>query len=273
MGRRISCGTVEWVAREGVPGYWRAAVTFPKGPTRPKRERHWFRLDAGEVRSEAAARARALQLNALARAGRLSPPAEALPTARARPWDEIPDKTPGGLETVKGWSKRWSEERARRGWKSVRADDARLRTWVWPRLGGIAMVHVQRSQIETVSEWLDDQVLEEKLSWKTALNVWSLLSKLFHDAAHGKPRALRVRALQGDPTENVAPPDRGARKGKQFLYPSEFDRLLRCDAVPLEARQVYAVAVFLYAVRNPHGSSRCGDLGRSRLCDHPNPPR
>jgi integrase len=222
------------------------------------RERHWFRLDG--IRTEAEARGRALQLGALAREGRLSPPAEALPTAKARPWDEIPDRTAGGLETVKGWTLRWLAERRRRGLKSVRADEARLRTWIWPRLGAIAMVHVQREQIETVVEWLDEKVREKKLAWKTALNVWTVLSKLFQDSAYGKPRELRVRATQGDPTERVAPPDRGARKGKQFLYPSELERLLRCDEVPLAVRQVYAVAVYLYPREGELEALDCDDV-------------
>lgn len=253
MGTKVATkGSVECVR-----GRWRTLVTFPKGPARPKRLRQWWWLDA---RDEAAARAQALKLGAAARAGKLEPLDASKPPAPAkpRPWDTIPDKLGDGRETVKGWCGRWIAERSRRGHKSLRGETSCLRTWVWPRVGHLAMAAVTRADLEAWVEAIDEAVREEELSWKTALNAWGLVSKMFSDACAGKPRELRVRA--DDPSEKVSPPDRGARKGKQFLYPSEFLRLVGCDAVEEDAREVYAVAAYLYPRAGELEALHCEDL-------------
>lgn len=252
MGRVLTKGSVQFA-----DGYWRAFISFPKGPSRPQRERYWFRLTAS---TEALARVQALKLAELARTGRLSPPDRARkPTPPApKPGDTIPDRDSAGRETVKGWTRRWLVERERRGLKSTRSDEARLRAWVWPRLGALPIAEVTRAQIEEWVEAIDADVREDELAWKTALNAWGLISKLFTDASCGKPRDLRVR--EDDPTERVMPPDRGARKGKQFLYPSEMQRLLECDAVEVAVRQVYALAVFLYPREGELEALHCEDI-------------
>ncbi len=82
------------------------------------------------------------------------------------------------------------------------------------------------------------------LSWKTAQEIWSATRCLFRSAARNKNRALRVRP--DDPTEGVEPPDRGPRKAKQYLYPSEARRLLACKEVPLAFRRAAALCMYLY---------------------------
>lgn len=256
MGRKTSIGSVECIR-----GAWRALVTFPRSPTRPVRVRQWWSLDAT---SEAAARAQALKLMAAARAGKIQPADRAQPARLSppRPWDTIPDKLPDGRETVKGWSLRWLAEREKRGHKSGRSELSCLRTWVWPRIGHLAIATVTRGDIEAWVEATDDVVRDDERkgrpSWKTALNAWGLVSKVFTDACAGKPRELRVRA--DDPTERVAPPDRGVRKGKQFLYPSEVSHLMACDEVDPEAREVYAVAVYLYPRAGELEALHCEDI-------------
>lgn len=241
VGRRLTCGSVQYrAAEDGSGGYWRALVTFPRTKTEPRRRR-WFRLDG--VKTEAEARASAVQLDALARAGKLTEP-HAPPAPHAGPVDTIPDRTADGAETVKGWTQRWLAERRRRGLKSIRADESRWREWIWPRIGHLAVASVRRGDIEAWVEWVDEQVREDELAWKTAQNAWGQISKAFADASEGKPLALRVR--EDNPAARVAPPDRGVRKGKQFLYPSEVAALLACAEVPVELREVYAVAVYLY---------------------------
>jgi hypothetical protein len=70
------------------------------------------------------------------------------------------------------------------------------------------------------------------------------------------PRTLRAssavvtygvhRTGTDNPCNGVAPPDRGARKVKQYLWPVEFAALMDCAAVPLEWRRIYALAVYLH---------------------------
>jgi len=52
---------------------------------------------------------------------------------------------------------------------------------------------------------------------------------------------------RGDnPATGVRGPDRGVRKAKQFLFPSEFETFVTCAEVPMHWRRIVAVAVFLY---------------------------
>jgi integrase len=87
-------------------------------------------------------------------------------------------------------------------------------------------------------------VIAGALSWKTALNVWGLLSKLFKDACASKVRALRVR--EDNPASSVPGPDRGARKAKTYLYPTEVQKLIACEQIPLAWRRAVALSVYLY---------------------------
>lgn len=133
------------------------------------------------------------------------------------------------------------------------------------------MGSIQRADIERVVELLDKRIcLEEKnpqhLSWKTASNVWTLITKMFDDAVNSKNRSLRVRT--DDPSDGVRPPERGDAKAKQFLYPSEFLKLVSCDAtsadarplVPLRFRILYAAATYTFARRRARGAH----VGRHR---------
>ncbi len=89
-------------------------------------------------------------------------------------------------------------------------------------------------------------MLAGELSWKTAANVWGIVTKMFDDASASKVKALRVR--QGDnPAAGVKGPDLGAKKAKVYLYPSEFLALVSCQSVPLRRRHMYAVACYSYA--------------------------
>lgn len=253
MGRKLSKGSVELKG-----GVWRALITFPRNAQRPKRTRHWFLLP--QCATEAAARKVALKLAKDAAAGTIAPPDKrrtvALP-ANA-PWAEIPARTPDGRETVRGWSERWVETRKARGLKSHRADLGRLHTWVWPSLGALAIEDVTRAHLEAWVERIDAAVRDDELAWKTALNAWGLLTKLFDDAYQGKPLALRVR--KDNPAADVRGPDRGARRAKQFLYPSEARALLACPEVPLDVAQVYALAIYLYPRAGELEALACEDV-------------
>jgi integrase len=122
-----------------------------------------------------------------------------------------------------------------------------MKTHVGPILGSMvitAPLAIAVTQIETLVAMLDQKIHSEEMSWHTASNAWSLVTKLFDDACNSKNPALRKRS--DNPCLGVRGPDRGTRKAKVFLYPDEAEKLLRSDRVPLEAREVYAVAIYTF---------------------------
>lgn len=60
----------------------------------------------------------------------------------------------------------------------------------------------------------------------------------------GQPKKLRVRI--DNPCVGIVPPDMDDAKELQWLYPDEFMRLMACELVPLAARRLYALAVYLF---------------------------
>ncbi len=147
-------------------------------------------------------------------------------------------------ETVKDWAERWIKERVARGLTTAPNDKGYMRNHVEPVLGDLAMVSLKRADIETLVEALDGKVRAKTLSAKTALNVWGTVTKMCSDACSSKQRDLRVR--DDDPTTNVAGPDRGTKKSKVYLYPSEFVKFVQCEKVSVEFRQLVAVAIYTY---------------------------
>jgi len=162
------------------------------------------------------------------------------------PWADraAPAKPPAPVEeTLDAYFTRWLAERKVRGITSTRTDSSRYRTHIAPRLGALPVRAVTKLHVERLVEALDGATRKGS-SWKTAMSAWAVVSRLFKDAVASKTLALRVR--DDNPCVGVRPPDRGASRAKNYLWPSEFLALVRCEAVPLSWRRLYAVAVFLY---------------------------
>ena len=139
---------------------------------------------------------------------------------------------------------RWVASRVAKGNTSTRDDKSRYETHVDPLIGDKRIAAVTRFEIEGIVESLDGKVRADSLSWHTAWNVWAIVSKMFRDASMAKQRDLRVR--EDNPCERVAAPDRGVRRSKQFLYPSELLAVANCEDVALEWRRLIALAVYLF---------------------------
>lgn len=156
------------------------------------------------------------------------------------------------IETVREYADRWIADRTARGITTAATHDAgRLRRHVLPLIGSLDVRTFGREDVEKVVADLDRKSRldadddDDALWWKTASNVWVLLSRMCKDMTDAKNRALRVR--DDNPAERVAPPDRGEARAKNYLYPSEFRRLVECQAIDVRFRIVYAVAVYTYA--------------------------
>jgi integrase len=147
-------------------------------------------------------------------------------------------------ETVDGYAKRWLADREGRI-KSLRSDRGRLERHVLGILGSLDVRTFNRDDVERLRDDLDRKIVARKLSWKTAANVWTVVTSMADEMVNAKRRELRVR--QDNPYKDVRPPERGSRKAKQYLYPSEFLALVSCDDVPLRWRRAVAVAVYTYA--------------------------
>jgi integrase len=169
-------------------------------------------------------------------------------------------------ETVRKWSERWIKSREERGNTTTRDDASRLEHHVFPTLGDRPIAIVTRDDVETVVEKLDGKVRAGELSWHTAWNVWAVVSRMFRDAANAKQRDLRAR--EDNPCANVAPPDRGARKGKVSLYPSEFLSLVSCELAPVEWRRIIALAVYLFPRAGEHEALEWSDVDVERGIVH-----
>jgi integrase len=172
--------------------------------------------------------------------------------ARERP--ELPaPPAPGGAPppqgvTLKDWSDAWCDDRARRGLSSVDDDRGRLRKWILPRfdppLGSRPAQSLTNADLERLVEDIDERVRREELSWKTAKNVWGLVTKMCDDMVRSKTATLRIRS------DNIAKvvrgPDEGIVRSKAYLYPSEFLALMCCTRVPIRWRRLIAVNVYTY---------------------------
>jgi integrase len=145
--------------------------------------------------------------------------------------------------TVAAWFERFAAFRERRGLTSVKDDRSRFANHVKTTLGALAMATVTREDLEALVRSLDAKVHAQELSWKSAQNVWMLVTKMFGEAVRSKLPELRVRA--DNPCKDVAAPDRGVSKAKVYLYPSELATFLECDKVPVRWRRMVAVAVYL----------------------------
>jgi hypothetical protein len=148
---------------------------------------------------------------------------------------------PGTVETVSEWVNRWIVDRQARGIGSALHDKGRLGKHALPVWGPLVMTAIGRDDVERVVESLDRKILSDEgddahLSWKTASNVWVLVTKMFDDAANSKNRALRIRS--DNPTTGVRGPERGTSKARVYLWPSEFAKLVACPAIDLRFRRL-----------------------------------
>jgi integrase len=146
-------------------------------------------------------------------------------------------------ETFGEYAARWLQDRQGRV-KSLRSDRGRLTSHVLPMLGPLDVRTFGRADVERLRDDLDTKITLGELSWKTSANVWTVVTSMCADMMSAKKSALRVR--DGNPCRDVKAPERGARKAKQYLYPSEFLAVVSCVRVPLRWRRAVALAVYTF---------------------------
>jgi integrase len=146
-------------------------------------------------------------------------------------------------ETVAEYAKRWLADREGRV-NAIRDDRSRIRDHVLPTLGPLDVRTFDRDDVEGLRDELDAKITKGALAWKTVACVWTLVTSMCGDMVSAKKREFRMRS--DNPCRDVKPPERGARKAKQYLYPSELLTFVSCEAVPLRWRRAVALAVYLF---------------------------
>lgn len=169
---------------------------------------------------------------------------------RAHETGAVPAET---KETVDEWFDRWLAAREKKGLRSTRTDRGRFHKWISPCIGGKAITEITRRDLEEIVQRLDEAVrksssaLDNAFKWKTASNVWGVVTKMFADACRSKVLDLRVR--EDNPAREIEGPDRGVERSGPYLFPSEFEALILCDRVPARWRRIFTLATYLYVRR------------------------
>lgn len=147
-------------------------------------------------------------------------------------------------ELVDDWFRRWCADRTKRGLLCAPTDRGNYANHIARFIGRRPMPAVTPDDIEKIRDALDDKIIAGELAWKTAANIWTLVTKMFGDAVRIKRRDLRI--LTANPTLGIEGPDRGTRKAKQYLFPTEFRKLVASPVPPLHWRRVFAITTYLY---------------------------
>jgi integrase len=233
-GGQPLAGSVKWLrnkkARDGSYG-WHARFTLPGGK-RTKYASLGIRVGRGPC-CEPVAKATCEHVRAAREAARIA-------AERVRATGGTPDTV---KETVEDYSKRWLKDREGRV-NSIRDDRSRTRDHILPTLGPLDASTFGRDDVERLRDDLDRKIVKGELAWKTAASVWTLATSMAADMVNAKKRDLRTRT--DNPCRDVKPPERGARKAKQYLYPSEFLTFVSCERVPLRWRRAVAAAIYTY---------------------------
>jgi integrase len=240
-------GTVKYDVKRGC---YRVRLTLNDG------SRPWFDLPPIGPSAMAEAKARVVAADRSRIAGDKNLIAEDF-GLKLRPPPKPPDPALTGqtvAETVAQYAQRWCEWRASRAFGCVKTDRTILRRHVLPILGALAMREVVRDDLKRLVGALDakarrgETIAEDgsrrPFGWKSACNAWVVVRAMFRDARVAKDVTLCVR--DDNPADGVAGPDRGSKKAKGYLWPSEFLRVLGCAEVPLRWRRLFAVAVYTY---------------------------
>jgi integrase len=140
---------------------------------------------------------------------------------------------------------------------NVKDSRGRWRKWGSPFIGTKPIALVTRDDIEAIRDGLDAAVADFKahvrprkrddrrLMPKSAQNIWAVVATAFKSARQAK-RATGLRVREDNPCTNVLPPTNGDSRRKTWIYPSEFLQLVSCKDVPLEWRELYTIACYVY---------------------------
>jgi len=229
MTRRAR-GSVEYrQSRDGRPGAWWGRFTASDG------SRPWVELGTWPNSPQGRARAKETA-------------AHHAPRFKAEGFVAKPQRGPKARLFRLGAPAWWDDYFKHRESLGFNSNEGAYRTHIQPVLDK-PWEDINPEDCERLRDALDANALEGKASPKTMFNAWTVFTTAAKAAAgqwkKDKPKKLRVRT--DNPCLGIAPPDIDDAKELQWLYPDELLQLLSCPRVPLEARRLYALAVYLFA--------------------------
>ncbi len=142
------------------------------------------------------------------------------------------------------WVESWFADREARGLTSVPENRGHWDKHISEHLGDKHPRDWTTDELRALSLALDRKVQQGELSAKTAINIWGTATRMCDDAHRHKSNLIRCR--EDNPARDVRGPDRGANKAREFLYPSEFLRFMRCSLISQEWKETVAVAVYTF---------------------------
>jgi len=149
-------------------------------------------------------------------------------------------------EPADSWVDRWFAERRQRGLTSAKSNEIHYRLHIRPAMGEKHIKDWTADDMRQLCAELDGKVQRQRepLNWRTAINIWGTATKMCSDAVSSKVTELRCR--DDNPAKDVAGPDRGVRRAKQYLFPSELLTFVQSDAVPMRWRLITVLAIYTY---------------------------
>lgn len=162
---------------------------------------------------------------------------------------EVKKRKPAGATTKPDasgydWFDDWEKSRKERGLTSTADNRMHYAGYIKPAVKEKHVRDWTADDVRAIVALLDSKIASGDISPKYASNVWGTATKMCSDAVKSKVAKLRVRL--DNPAKDVAGPESGEERAKQFLYPSEFLKLVTCEDVPLRWRRAVAVAIYLY---------------------------
>jgi integrase len=122
---------------------------------------------------------------------------------------------------------------------SVGDDESRLKRYVYPEIGSTAVADVTEQDIERVLAAAPRRVRGKRsLRRASKYQLFQVVRRMFD-------LAIRPGRLRDDsPVSDYLKPGKDSGKLYEFLYPSDVLDLLRCTAIPVGRRVLYALAVY-----------------------------
>lgn len=211
-----------------------------------------------------------LAISRLAELGRVPPwiPIEMVPRdalARGAAANPVAAASAGSLlETTAAYAERWIEWRDKQGMASIRPYRSGLRLHVLnvkvgeSVIGEKPLAALTREDAKVVAASIRDERAAGKLTDSTATRYWSYFRTMLAMASDedGDP-ALFVRS--DNPCLGVKGPPAAKKQTRACFYPDEFIQFVSCEVIPLHARRIAALSVYLLC--------RLGELARLRCED------
>jgi integrase len=145
----------------------------------------------------------------------------------------------GELWTSGELVKRYGEVKGLRAKASAKDDEYRLKRYVYPEIGGLKVVEVAEQDVERVMAATSRRKRGKRpLRQASRYQLYQVMRRLFDLAV--RPGRLR----EDSPVSEYLRPGRDSHKLFGYLYPAELLALLKCPAVPIGRRVLYALAVY-----------------------------